>query len=135
MSGNTRKRFFWVLKNTLNRLTVSMARAGPGPFSLVRHVGRKSGRVYETPLILAQVPEGFVAELTYGKTVDWYRNVVAAGSCVVVRHRSEYHINAIEPCSPERGRSAYPTPFRQLLKVTGRSEFRLLRTGTSRTTE
>jgi hypothetical protein len=79
-------------------------------------------------LILARVPEGFIAELTYGEKVNWYRNVVAAGGCVVVDHRSEYHVTAIEPCSSDRGRNAYPTPFRQVLRAMGRKEFRLLRT-------
>jgi hypothetical protein len=53
-----RERFLWVLKNTLNRVTTAMARSGHGPFSLIRHVGRKSGRIYETPVILGKVPEG-----------------------------------------------------------------------------
>jgi deazaflavin-dependent oxidoreductase (nitroreductase family) len=81
--STVRKRFLWLLKKTSNRLTAWMARAGHGPFSLIRHVGRKSGRTYETPVILAEVPEGFVAELTYGDDVDWYRNSVAAGVCIV----------------------------------------------------
>jgi hypothetical protein len=58
--------FLWLLKNTLNRLTLRLARRRLGPFWIIRHVGRKSGRSFETPLILAPVPEGFVAELTYG---------------------------------------------------------------------
>ncbi len=66
-----------------------MARTGIGPFSLVRHVGRKSGRAYETPVILAKVPGGFIAELTYGDQVDWYKNVMAAEGCVVVHHGEE----------------------------------------------
>jgi deazaflavin-dependent oxidoreductase (nitroreductase family) len=122
-----RKRFLWLLNNTLNRVTTEIARSGRGPFALIRHVGRRSGRSYETPVILAKVPEGFIAELTYGDNVNWYRNIVAAGGCVVVHHRVEYHVNAIEPCSPERGRGAYPAPFRFVLKAAGRNEFRLLR--------
>jgi deazaflavin-dependent oxidoreductase (nitroreductase family) len=117
-----------VLKNTLNRLTVRVASTRFGPFSLVRHVGRKSGKPYETPLILAAVPEGFVAELTYGDRVDWYRNVVAAGRCVVVYRGRPYPVSAIEPCTAERGRTAFPAPFRQILRAAGRTEFRLLRT-------
>jgi deazaflavin-dependent oxidoreductase (nitroreductase family) len=116
-----------VLKNTLNRLTSQMARAGVGPFSLIRHVGRTSGRTYETPVILVRVPEGFIAELTYGDRVDWYRNVVADGRCVVVYQGREYRANGVENCSPDRGRGAFPVPFRQILKATGRHEFRLLR--------
>ena len=123
-----RTRFFWLLKNTLNRVTGQMARAGHGPFSLIRHVGPKSGRTYETPVILVQVPEGFIAELTYGENVNWYRNIVAAGGCVVVHHRREYRVTHIEPCSAEYGRGAYAAPVRLILKAAGRKEFRLLRT-------
>ena len=72
------------LSNTLNRITTPLAKSGHGPFSLIRHVGRKTGRSYETPVILAKVPEGFVAELTYGENVNWYRNAIAAGGCVVL---------------------------------------------------
>jgi deazaflavin-dependent oxidoreductase (nitroreductase family) len=124
----TQSRFLWLLNNTLNRATSQIARSGRGPFSLIRHVGRKSGRTYETPVILARDPEGFIAELTYGDSVNWYRNVVAAGGCVVVHHRVEFRVTAIEPCSAERGRDAYPNPFRRILKVAGRDQFRLLRT-------
>jgi deazaflavin-dependent oxidoreductase (nitroreductase family) len=124
----TRSRFFWLLNNTLNPVTSRIARSGHGPFSLIRHVGRKSGRTYETPVILARVPEGFIAELTYGENVNWYRNVVAADGCAVMHHRVEYRVNHIEPCSATRGRSAYPTPLRLVLKAAGRNEFRLLRT-------
>ena len=121
------QRLFLLLNSTLNRVTARLARSGRGPFSLIRHVGRRSGRVYETPLILASVPEGCVAELTYGDQVNWYRNVVAAGRCVVVRGADEYRVTSIEPCSAERGRGAFREPFRFVLKVTGRTEFRLLR--------
>lgn len=126
--GTARSRLLWVLNNTLNRVTSRAGRSGHGPFSLIRHVGRKSGRTYETPVILARAPEGFIAELTYGENVNWYRNIMAAGECVVVHHRVEYRVTQIEPCDAERGRAAYPPPFRQILKATGRNDFRLLRT-------
>ena len=125
--ATVRRRYFWLLSHTLNRVTTRLARRGVGPFSLVRHVGRRSGRAYETPVILARTHGGFVAELTYGDTVDWYRNVVAAGGCEVVHRGRRYRIDGIEPCSPERGRRAYPTPFRQILKLAGKRGFRFLR--------
>jgi deazaflavin-dependent oxidoreductase (nitroreductase family) len=106
-----------------------------GPFSLVQHVGRKSGRTYETPIILATGRQGFVAELTYGDKVDWYRNIVAAGGCVVIHHGKQHRVNRIEPCSADEGRSAYPAPFRQVPRVTGRKEFRLLRPDSSQTAD
>jgi deazaflavin-dependent oxidoreductase (nitroreductase family) len=90
-------------------------------------VGRRSGRTYETPLILALAPEGFVAELTYGERVDWYRNVVAAGGCVVVHRGGEHRVVAVEPLAAAEGRAAYALPFRVVLRALGRTEFRLLR--------
>jgi hypothetical protein len=50
-------RYLRWLNRTLNPLTLRAARSGRGPFSLVEHVGRKSGRTFEAPLILAEVPD------------------------------------------------------------------------------
>jgi deazaflavin-dependent oxidoreductase (nitroreductase family) len=123
-----RKHFLSVLTKTVNRLTSAIARTGHGPFSLIRHVGRRSGRTYETPIILGKVTEGFVAELTYGEKVNWYKNVLAADGCVVLHHRKQYNLTAIEPCDPERGRRAFPLPLRLVLTALRRTEFRVLRT-------
>lgn len=126
MTGRVQRGFLWVLKNTLNRLTLRAARSGRGPFALVRHVGRRTGTVYETPLILAPVPGGFVAELTYGPDVAWYRNIMAAGHCVVVVHGVEHHIDRIEPCSVDDGLRAFGTSRAAVLRLLRRHEFRLL---------
>ncbi len=70
LSQRLRKSLLLVLKHTLNPLTRRMARSNLGPFSIIRHVGRRSGRHYETPIIVAPVEEGYVIELTYGPEVD-----------------------------------------------------------------
>src|SRR5262249_19336150 len=101
-----KRAFFWLLSRTLNPLALRAARSGRG-FALLRHRGRKTGRTYETPLILAAVGDGFVAELTYGTKVAWYRNVLAAGNCVVVFKGIEYEIDGIEPYPAEMGRRAF----------------------------
>lgn len=115
-----------MLDNTLNRVTRPLARAGRGPFSLVRHVGRRSGRTFETPLILAATDGGFVAELTYGDQVNWYRNIVSAGECDVVVKGKPHHIDRIEVMPAEQGRAAFGHPFDWILTVLGRREFRFL---------
>jgi deazaflavin-dependent oxidoreductase (nitroreductase family) len=125
--SSMRKSFLWLLKNTLNRVTVPAARKGGGPFSLIRHVGRRSGKTYETPVVLARVPEGFIAELTYGEDVSWYRNIVAAGGCVVVFGGEDHAVDAIEPIDAATGRAAFPTVRRAILTATRRQDFRLLR--------
>lgn len=126
MAGIIKRGFLEVLKHTLNPVTLRAARAGRGPFSLVRHVGRKTGTVYETPLILAAVPGGFVAELTYGPDVAWYRNIVAAGHCVIVYKGVEHAVDRIEPYSSEDGLRAFGNPAALVLKLLRRHEFRFL---------
>ncbi|MFE6965516.1 nitroreductase/quinone reductase family protein [Agromyces sp. NPDC057679] len=115
-----------LIKHTLNPLTLGMARRGLGPFALIRHTGRKSGRTFETPLILARVPEGFVAELTYGPEVNWYRNVVANQATVVWRGR-EFTVAGVEPIETAAGLRAFGPPASWVLKLLRRREFRLLR--------
>ncbi|MHA7984776.1 PNPOx family protein [Rathayibacter sp. CAU 1779] len=126
MTPSIRTGFLRMLKNTLNPLTLRAARSGRGPFSLVRHVGRTSGATYETPVILARRADGFVAELTYGPQVNWYRNIVAAGHCDILYQGVEHHIDRIEPLSTEEGLSAFGNPRAIVLRLLRRHEFRLL---------
>jgi deazaflavin-dependent oxidoreductase (nitroreductase family) len=125
-STRMRRGWLWLLKNTLNRGTSRLAQSGHGPFSLIRHVGRKTGRTYETPLILARLGDDFVAELTYGPDVAWYRNVVAAGHCEVIFHGVGYTIDRIEPLDAAAGLKAFGYPAEFVLRLLGRSHFRLL---------
>ncbi|MCH9666307.1 MAG: nitroreductase/quinone reductase family protein [Actinomycetia bacterium] len=124
--SGVKTKFLWLVKNTLNRFTVRVARSGRGPFTLVRHVGRKSGKVYETPIMVAQVADGFIAELTYGPSVNWYRNVEAAGQCVIIFRGAEHQIDRIEPYPVEAGLRAFGNPRALVLKLLNRREFRLL---------
>jgi deazaflavin-dependent oxidoreductase (nitroreductase family) len=55
------------------------------PLAIVRHVGRKSGRQYRTPVVAFRSAAGFVIPMTYGRDVDWARNIVSAHGCEVVQ--------------------------------------------------
>ncbi|RIL08195.1 MAG: nitroreductase family deazaflavin-dependent oxidoreductase [Proteobacteria bacterium] len=48
------------------------------PLAVVHHVGRTSGRSYHTPVLAFATAKGFVIPLTYGRDVDWARNLLAA---------------------------------------------------------
>ena len=64
--------------------------------SIVRHVGRTSGRTYETPVVALASDDGFVIALPYGDQADWYRNVMARGSATIVHDGSEHEVGAPE---------------------------------------
>ncbi|MBE3560587.1 MAG: hypothetical protein IMW89_15410 [Ktedonobacteraceae bacterium] len=86
-------------KRFINRITRHFVNLSRGPFAVIRHVGRRSGKTYETPIFVFPVEDGFVIALTYGPGVDWYRNVLATGSCTLLWHRKVYALGKPEPAT------------------------------------
>jgi deazaflavin-dependent oxidoreductase (nitroreductase family) len=133
MKQKIRNGFLLFLRNYFNPLTLRLARTSFGPFAIVRHVGRRSGKHYETPFIVQPadktfvnntfVNKSFVIALTYGPNVDWYQNVLAAGGCSVLLHGAEYVIDQIELLDTASGRAAFPLPERLVLGIVGVQHF------------
>ena len=61
-----------------NRITGLFAGWLPG-FGILTHVGRKSGKVYRTPVNVFRASNGFIIALTYSSQSEWVKNVLAAG--------------------------------------------------------
>jgi deazaflavin-dependent oxidoreductase (nitroreductase family) len=61
--------------------------------SVVRHVGRRSGRKYETPVIVAQHDDSFLIALPYGRRTDWLKNVLDRGSATIVSNGHAYEVD------------------------------------------
>ncbi|WP_433561052.1 nitroreductase family deazaflavin-dependent oxidoreductase [Nocardia sp. CA-151230] len=49
-------------------------------FGIVIHRGRRSGRVYRSPVMVFERDGGYRIALTYGRDVDWLKNIRAAGT-------------------------------------------------------
>lgn len=116
-----------LIKRTLNRLTLRLARAGVGDFWIVHHVGRNSGREYATPIIVARAGDDFVIELTYGPGVQWHRNLVAAGRGVVERGGRRWEVTGPEPIPPQHGIAAFSPGQQRVLRLLRRERFEVLR--------
>jgi deazaflavin-dependent oxidoreductase (nitroreductase family) len=72
----------------------------PGaPASVIRHVGRTTGRPYETPVGAVAIDDGFVIALPYGSNTDWLKNVLASGSAVIVDEGSTHEVDQPEVVS------------------------------------
>ncbi len=110
-------------KRFLTPLTVSVARSSWGMFCMIYHVGRRSGKQYETPIIAFPTTFGFVVALTYGQQVDWYQNITAAGHCQIGWHGQVYAIQKIEPMDPRIALSLLPRLFRIVLSLVGLKDF------------
>lgn len=109
-------------KHVTNRLLRRFASSSHGPFAIIGHVGRHSGKPYETVIWVWPTREGFVIALTYGPEVDWYRNMLAAGGGTVFWHRRLYAVGKPEPIDAETALPAFPALFRLIFRTVGRQE-------------
>ena len=107
----------------LNRFTSKIARAAWGPFSIVSHIGRRSGKLCQTPIFVFPTVDGLGIALTYGLQVDGYRNVSTAGRCRILWHRQEYAIEKIESMEMKSALSLLPRFIRIGLRLMGIRDF------------
>ena len=89
----------------------SAGKEGSGT-SVVRHTGRRSGRIYETPVIVARHDDHFLIALPYGKRTDWLKNVLGEGSAVIVTNGHAYQVDQPEVI-PMAEATAYFRPREQ----------------------
>jgi len=61
--------------------------------SVIRHVGRTTGRTYETPVGAVATGDGFVIALPYGPNTDWLKNVLVSGSAIIVDEGTAYDVD------------------------------------------
>jgi deazaflavin-dependent oxidoreductase (nitroreductase family) len=108
-----------------NRVLGPVARLLPG-FAVVSHTGRRSGRVYRTPVNLFAHEDGYAIALTYGAGSQWVRNVLAAGGArIETRGR---HIDVVAPeLVVDPTRSLVPRPVRVPLRLANVDEFMVLK--------
>jgi deazaflavin-dependent oxidoreductase (nitroreductase family) len=84
------------LTRILNPLILRVAGGRWYPmWSLLRHRGRRSGRMYSTPVSALPHGEYFWISLAFGQDAAWVRNILAAGECLVRYRATDYHL--VEP--------------------------------------
>ena len=119
--------FRHVATRYLNPLTRPIAGWAPG-FGILTHRGRKTGRTYRTPINVFRRGEHYMFFLTYGPDVEWVKNVLAAGRCLL-RTRGR-DVTLIEPeliADPERRMA--PAVVRPIGRLLGAKRFVRMRIG------
>src|SRR5512142_2486284 len=84
--------------------------------SVIRHVGRRSGRTYETPVIAARHDDSFLVALPYGKRTDWLKNVLDRSSAAIVTNGHTYEVDRPEVI-PMGEATAYFRPREQRMHL------------------
>ena len=88
------------LQAALRRLTqatrpLAMRSAGKDKSntSFVRHIGRGTGRTYETPVVAVEHEDDVLIALPYGDRTDWMRNVLASGHATIVSNGRTFEVD------------------------------------------
>lgn len=120
--------FFHVGSRLLNPLTVKLAGSRALPMlAVIEHRGRRSGRAYATPAGARPTSDGFVIPLTFGEGADWFRNVRAAGGCVIRWKGMAYRVGEPEVVDWATARPAFYRLERVVMPLIGIEQFVQLR--------
>ena len=104
MKQSTLDRIRVVNKHFTNKILIHISGKRFGHFAILTHIGRKSGKEYRIPIIAEPTGGGFVIALTYGKEVDWYKNVSAQGGCSLYWKGQDYQLVRPELIDKEIGK-------------------------------
>lgn len=93
----------------------------PG-FASIRNFGRKSGKLYCTPVNVFRQQNGFLIALTYGRESGWVANVIAAGTCELeTRGVAHQLVNPV--LVHDRSRHRFPPLVRVVLALINANDY------------
>ena len=119
----------WLAKINIavtNRITSLFAGWLQG-FGILTHVGRKSGKVYRSPVNVFRASNGFIIALTYSSQSEWVKNVLAAGDCALKTRGRKYQLSSPRVVRDPTGRR-FPFTVRLVLTIVGADEYMELST-------
>ncbi len=86
------------------------------PWAVLIHRGRRSGRLYRTPVVAFRRGPTLAVAVLYGEQSDWVRNLLAGGG-QVVRGGRTYEL--VRPRLVPATDPAIPAPARPLARLAG----------------
>jgi hypothetical protein len=104
------------VKSISNRIFLKISGGCLRAYSLVRHVGRTSGREYRNPVSAYPLGDGFVIPILYGAQSQWVRNVMAAGRFALRTKGRDYTLERPEIISAAQALAAFSPWQRGMLR-------------------
>lgn len=102
----------------LNPLIVKLA--GRRHFRMaaqIRHVGRRSGRTYTTPVSARRSGDAVLIALTFGNQSDWSRNVRSAGGASIRIEGEDYNVTQPQVMSRQEAKPLVQAAFSPMDRV------------------
>jgi deazaflavin-dependent oxidoreductase (nitroreductase family) len=84
-------------------------------WSLVEHVGRRTGTPYRTPVTMFSTPDGVAILLPYGEQRDWVKNLRAAGGGRVTMTGRTFEVTDPRIVPTDEAVARMRAPWRRLL--------------------
>jgi deazaflavin-dependent oxidoreductase (nitroreductase family) len=94
----------WLAK--LNMRVINPRQLTKGTYPVVTHVGRTSGRSYQTPLDAYPTETGYVLVARYGPNSDWVQNILAAETATLRIDGEEHTLDSPRLVSQEEALDA-----------------------------
>jgi deazaflavin-dependent oxidoreductase (nitroreductase family) len=110
--------------NLINPLVLLIAgRRWMPAIGVLHHRGRRTGRMYSTPLMLRTLGEVVYVPRTFGANAAWYRNVMVAGLVDVTYRGKRFTSGRPEVVPITDAGPAFPRYERVMFRLLGISEF------------
>ena len=106
----------------VNPVLGGLSKRAPG-MAMILHRGRKSGKPYQTPMMIFEAEDGWVMALTYGSKVDWVRNLIAAGNGGMIQRNRTIPLDRPRLISTAEGMALMPAIVRAVLRTIRVTEF------------
>ena len=84
-------------------------------YGVIYHRGRRSGKAFRTPVVVRRIEDGFIVPMPWGEGTDWYRNVRAAGECVIRWKGRDYPLVQPEVLDATAAQAAFSASQRAAL--------------------
>ncbi|PZS30869.1 MAG: nitroreductase family deazaflavin-dependent oxidoreductase [Pseudonocardiales bacterium] len=109
------------------RFPLKTAGATGASVSVVRHIGRSSGRGFHPPIQPVVTAEGFLVALPYGSNSHWVRAVLARGNATIRHDGTAYRVDHPEVVSLDKVADQFSTKERRTHRLFGVTECLMLR--------
>ena len=111
------------VRSLSNRIFLTISGRWFRAYSIVRHVGRTSGRAYQNPVSADPLGDGFVIAVLYGPQSQWVRNVMAAGRFTLRTKGRDQLLERPEIIPAEQALAAFPPLYRRMMRSRGIQSF------------
>ena len=104
------------IRSLANRIILKISGRWLRAYSILTHVGRRSGRQYRNPVSAYPLGDGFVIAILYGAQSQWVRNVMATGRATLRTKGHDYPLERPQIIPPAQALPAFPAPTRTMLR-------------------